>query len=398
MLTEAELLEITRAGESDRVEFTGAAKDMDKVRQAICAFANDLPNHKKPGFCFIGLDDDGKRSGLNIDDELLVRLGHLRNDGKMLPFPAMEVAKVNLNGCDVAVIQVEPSDNPPFRVDGRCWIRTGPQRGQATSEEERRLLEKRQWRNLPFDARGVLGSAIERDLDMERFKTEYLPSAIPLEILEENNRSPEQQLQALRLTDQNGTPTMAALLVLGKDPRDWFPGAYIQFVRYDGNEVTDNILDQAALSGPLPDQLRELEALLKRNIITALDTSDATHVERPDYPMEALRELARNAVIHRNYDNTNTPVRIMWFVNRVEISSPGSVYGSVTRENFGTRGVTDYRNPTLAAALKNIGFMQRFGMGIVIARKALSENGNPSPEFNIEDTFVSVTVRSNKPQ
>ena len=87
------------------------------------------PGTENLGFSFIGLEDDGRCAGSTIDDELLRMLGGLRTDGKILPFPFMEVARKRLRNCDVAVVQVEPSDNPPIKVDGRCWIRTGPRRG-----------------------------------------------------------------------------------------------------------------------------------------------------------------------------------------------------------------------------------------------------------------------------
>lgn len=393
MLSNQELKVILESGESDWVEFTESSGDLDKIRKAICAFANDLPDHRKPGFAFIGIKDDGSCAGMTIDDKLLQTLGGLRSDGKVLPFPTMEVGKQTLNGCEVAVIQVEPSDNPPVKVDGRCWIRVGPRRGQATAEEERRLTEKRRWGNLPYDMQGVVGTSMENDLDMQKFQNEYLPYAVSPEVLEENDRNLGEQLRALRLTAQDGTPTVTAILMLGKDPSYWYPGAYIQFVRYEGSNVTDAILDQAELSGPLPDQLREMDRLLKRNISTALDTQGEKHVEEPDYPFKALRELTRNAVIHRNYENSNTPVRLTWFADHVEISNPGSVYGSVTHENFGERDATDYRNPTVAEAMKNMGFMEQFGIGIATARKALEENGNPPPEFTIQETFVFVKVK-----
>ena len=76
----------------------------------------------------------------------------------------------------------------------------------------------------------------------------------------------------------------------------------------------------------------------------------------------------RNAAIHRNYENSNTPVRISWLADRVEILSPGSAFGEVGRGNFG-QGATSYRNPTIAEAMKNMGFMQRFGIGIATARR-----------------------------
>ena len=394
MYTDAELEEIIDQGESDRVEFTESAKKLDKIREAICAFANDLPDHRDAGFVFIGIRDDGSCADLDIDDKLLQTLGGLRSDGKVLPFPTTAVNKRTLKGCDVAVIKVEPSDNPPVRVDGRCWTRIGPSRAQATAEEERRLIEKRRWGNLPYDIQGVPGSSVNNDLDMLKFEQEYLSVAISPEVLEENDRSRENQLQALRLTTQEGLPTATAILVLGKNPIQWFPGAYIQFVRYAGTEMTDSIANQKEIHGTLPDQLRELDNILKVNISVALDTAGELHVEKPDYPYEALREISRNAVIHRNYQTTSTPVRFYWFSDRIEILSPGSVYGTVTKDNFGSSGVTDYRNPTIAEAMKYMGFMQRFGIGIEMARKALKDNNNPPLSFEIQDTIILITVKS----
>jgi ATP-dependent DNA helicase RecG len=55
--------------------------------------------------------------------------------------------------------------------------------------------------------------------------------------------------------------------------------------------------------------------------------------------------------------------------------------------------MTDYRNPHLAEAMKNLGYIQRFGMGIPIACKTLAENGNPPPEFIVEDTYIRVIIR-----
>ena len=396
MLNDEELIRLIEGGESDRVEFTIAANDRDTLRKAICAFANDLPGHKQPGVLFVGLEDDGRCADLSIDDALLQKLGGLRRDGKILPFPSMEVAKRNLRGCEVAVVQVEPSDNPPVKMDGRCWIRTGPQRAQASPEEERRLTEKRRWGNVPYDMQGVIRATVEADLDMPKFQNEYLPDAVSPEVLAENRRDEREQMKALRLVTQDGTPTVTAILMLGKNPHDWFPGAYVQFVRYDGEEVPAPVLDQARLIGTLSDQLREADRLLKRHISTALDTEGERHVEKPDYPFLALRELVRNAVVHRNYENSHTPVRVTWLNGHIQISSPGSVYGAVTKQNFGTPDATSYRNPSIAEAMKNQGFMERFGMGIPLARRALAENGNPPPEFDVQDTFVFATIRKSR--
>lgn len=126
--------------------------DGAKIKEAICAFANDYPRHGLPGVVFVGQNDDLTCSGLQIDGRLLETLGGWRSDGNILPFPSMAVQRASIDGCEIAAVIVEPSDNPPVRFNGRTWIRVGPRRAIATVAEEARLMERRQWLNLPRDA------------------------------------------------------------------------------------------------------------------------------------------------------------------------------------------------------------------------------------------------------
>lgn len=90
--------------ESDRVERKASFSDSGKICQAICAFANDYPNHRKPGVLFIGVNDDGSCASYAITDELLRNIADLRSNGNILPFPGMVVQKKTLKGCILAVI------------------------------------------------------------------------------------------------------------------------------------------------------------------------------------------------------------------------------------------------------------------------------------------------------
>jgi ATP-dependent DNA helicase RecG len=380
--------------ESDRVERKASISDGKKIRQAICAFANDLPNHKKPGVLFVGVNDDGTCANLPITDELLLNLSNIRSEGKILPFPVLQVNKRILNNCELAVVIVEPSDAPPVRFDGRTYIRVGPRRATATPEEERRLNEKRRARDLPFDLRPFISASID-DLNLDIFQREYLASALAPEVLDENQRSLIQKLISLRFAtpEPDSRPTSLGILVSGKEPRQFIPGFYIQFVRFDGTELTDPIRDQKDISGSLIDLLRYVDEVLQANISTASDiTAQPVEIKQPDYPIVALQQLVRNAVMHRSYEETNAPVRIYWFNDRIEIQSPGGLFGQVNRQNFG-QGVTDYRNPHLAEAMKNLGYVQRFGIGIPTAQKELGKNGNPPAEFDIKDSYMSVIIR-----
>jgi ATP-dependent DNA helicase RecG len=345
---------------------------------------------------FIGVNDDGSCANFSVTDEVLRTLSDMRSDGNILPFPTLTVQKRTLGGCELAVVIVEPSDAPPVRLNGRVWIRVGPRRATATPEEERRLSEKRRSRDLPFDIQ-FLPSATLDDLNLSLFQQEYLPNSLPLDILEQNQRTIEQQLASVRFTNSIQppiSPTHLGVLVVGKDPSSWVPGAYIQFLRIEGTELTDPIKDRKEIYGPMSQLLRRLDEILEAHVSIASDPfSQSVEIKQPDYPLIALQQLGRNAVLHRTYEGTYAPVRVTWFSDRIEIQNPGGPFGQVNRENFGQPGVTDYRNPNLAEAKKNLGYVQRFGMGIPLPRKELQKNGNPPPEFTIENAHVLVIIR-----
>ena len=260
-------------------------------------------------------------------------------------------------------------------------------------EDERRLMEKRRSMDLPFDLQPLPSSSID-DYDMELFHRHYLTNAVAPEVLEENSRTTENKLKTLRFLTLEGTPTVMGMLVIGKDPRYYLPGAYIQFLRIDGTELTDPIRSQKEISGSLPEILRRLDDVLEANNNTSASiVGSPMEIRRSDYPIPALQRLTRNAVLHRNYEGTAAPIRIYWFSDRIEIHSPGGPFGQVNQQNFSSPGVTDYRNPHLAEAMKVLGYVQRFGVGIQIARKELENNGNPPPEFQVEITNILVTVK-----
>jgi ATP-dependent DNA helicase RecG len=121
---------------------------------------------------------------------------------------------------------------------------------------------------------------------------------------------------------------------------------------------------------------------------------DFSRKKKVNYPLWALRELAMNAVMHRSYES-NAPIYIYHFTDRIEIINPGSLYGEVRPENF--PGASDYRNPVLATAMKNLNYVNRFNFGIFNAQKQLAKNGNPPAEFDLSlQTKFKVTIWINQ--
>ena len=187
---------------------------------------------------------------------------------------------------------------------------------------------------------------------------------------------------------------MVGLLVVGKALADFLPGAYVQFLRIAGTKLSDPITNQKELHGPMPELLRRIDEILEANISVATDiTSGQVEIRRPDYPLAALQQVVRNAIIHRDYETSNAPAMITWFEDRIEIHNPGGPFGQVTVENFGKPGITDYRNPHVAEAAKTLGFVQRFGVGIEVARKSLIDNENPPLDFDVQPNHILAIIR-----
>src|SRR4030043_116189 len=232
----------------------------DTGRQAVCAFANDLPDHQRPGVLFVGARNDGMPSNLSITDELLRNLSDIKTDGNTLSPPSIVVEKRTLRGAEMAVVVVQPSDTPPVRYRGRIWVRTGPRRSVATSQAERILNEKRRYRDIPFDVQ-PLPSCNLTALSRILFEQEYLPNALAPDIVAANERSYEQKLASCRMiaSVDDLTPTIIGILVLGVSPRDWLPGAYIQFLRIAGTVINDPIQDETQIDGALGQVLRRID-------------------------------------------------------------------------------------------------------------------------------------------
>ena len=227
---------------------------------------------------------------------------------------------------------------------------------------------------------------------MSLFLNDYRQQAIAPEIIAENQRSPDDQLASLRFFDRAlQCPTNAGVILFALDVRNWLSGAYIQFLRIDGDSMAGTVTNDKELQGDLLTVLRELDALVEAQL-TRFPVADSTLRERnvESFPRIAVRELLMNAVMHRDYSST-APMRITWMNDRLEIQSPGSLYGEASPANFPRQ--TSYRNPIIAEAMKALGYVNRFGRGVIRAQDALLRNDSPPAEFAFDVGFVLATIR-----
>ena len=395
MITKAEIQELLNSTENYRVEPTISTSDMDKFQEAICAFSNDLPNSRKNGYLIIGAYDNGKLSGLKVDDALLKKISNIRSDGNILPLPVMSVERFEFPDGDLLVAEVTPSLLPPVRYRGRTFVRIGPRRDIATEAEERILTERRTAYMATFDASPCIGASIE-DLNLDYIQSEYLPSVVAPEILADDQRDIKEQLASMRLYDRtHDCPTYAAIILFGKNPRYYLPGAYIQYVHFSGTAIGGEVLNEKRFQGPLYQLLPELESFVGNAIITQRPVSVSLFREKTliNYPNNALRELMMNACMHRDYQS-NMPIRLYQFDDHIEIMNAGGLYGEARPENF--PNVNDYRNPIVAEAMKEMKYVNMFNQGIRRVQDMLLENGNKEAVFDVSKlTAFTVNVSEN---
>ena len=375
MIMKDEIQSLLHSTETYRIERTISTGNMDKFCEAICAFANDLPDSRKKGYLLIGAYDDGRLSGLKVDDDLLKKIAAIRSDGNILPLPVMVVDKVEFPEGDLLVAEVSPSLLPPVRYRGRVFVRIGPRRDIASEAEERLLTERRAAYMATFDATPCLGSSLD-DLDLDYIENTYLPSVVDADILSQDKRDIKDKLASIHLYDRtHDCLTYAAIILFGKNPRYYMPGNYVQYVRFQGTEKGGDVLNEKRFQGPLYRMLPTLESFVSDAIITQRPVTASLFREKTiiNYPKNALRELMMNACMHRDYQS-NMPIRLYQFDDHIEIMNAGGLYGEARPENFPM--VNDYRNPIVAEAMKEMKYVNMFNQGVKRVQDMLRENGN----------------------
>lgn len=392
-MTQEELFEIIATDENYRIELTTSTGDMDKFQEAICAFANDMPGSRKKGYLLIGVRNNGEIDGLKVNDALMKKISGIRSDGNILPLPVMSTEKVVTEKGDVLAVEVTPSFDTPVRYRGRTFIRIGPRRDIASAEEER-ILAERCAASLPtFDTRPCREAKLE-DIDVDTIVREYLPKAIDAESLANDKRPLKEQLASLHLFNmQWDCPTYAALIMFGRNPKYFMPGAYVQYVHFKGSTNGGEILNERRFEGCLYKILPELENFIRDGIITKRPVPISILREKDvvNYPYKALRELMMNAVMHRDYQ-ANMPTRLYRYDNHIEIMNPGGLYGQARPENF--PHVNDYRNSVVAGMMKILNYVNMFNHGIGEVQELLRANENPEAVFNVSYlTAFSVVVK-----
>ena len=366
----------TTAPEGKTLELKRDLSSPDSPLRTLVAFANSAG-----GRLVIGVADDGTIVG--VDDPLAEeeRVASLIND-RISPQLVPAIDLVTLRGKTVLIVDVPLSTRRPHYI-----TRQGPEAGvyvrlgSTTRQADPALVAEleRNARGIAFEGLPEPRAAFE-DLDLEVLSKLRGRSTSVADLL------------ALGLAVQQGdqiVPTNAGILAACPDPTRFHPSAWVQCGRLRGPHGTD-IFDQTEIHGPMPLAVdHAVEFLLKH----AYKTAVFGQVRRRDIysiPIEPIREVIVNALVHASYAERSTPIRIGFYDDRIQVDSPGLLLPGMTIDTM--RRVSRLRNPALARIFREAGIMEQWGTGVQRVFEQVAEAGLPEPVIEEVQDRVRVTI------
>lgn len=215
----------------------------------------------------------------------------------------------------------------------------------------------------------------------------------------------ERRVLDLMSVTRDDAPTLAGVMVFSPYPQAFFPQLGVIATRVPGTAIGDvgrggeRFIDNARIEGPLEEQLRSAVAFARKNmrVKTVVSPVDGVRDDEPQYPVEAVRELVLNALIHRDYSihTQGMPIQLHMFDDRLVVTNPGGLYGRMTVDQLG-KAQPDTRNPVIANILEVMGVTENRYSGIPTVRRLCAQAGLPEPVFeNVRGEFrVTLWARS----
>lgn len=338
------------------------------------------------GVLWLGIEDDGTVTGVEDADTARQRIDQILTNNitpRATAFIENETAE------DKTLLKVtlpRGLDRPYYTQKGQCYIRVNAGKRLASREEIRRMYLA--VRAFYYDESAVSGTGladVENSVFDSFLHTVYGMSVDPPPYSEERRRL----LHNLKAMAENEL-TVAGLLLFGRQPQRHLPTARVEFANFAGNTAGETIYDRKTVEGRLPQQLEQMESLLRLRLRDGGVIRGFEPETRPEIPLEILREALTNALVHRDY-SLSAPVRVLLFADRLEVRSPGPLPNGVTLENV-RAGIHVERNPIILSLMAKLSLMTRLGTGILRIFRLAAESGLPEPQLTASPAEFVVTL------
>lgn len=364
-------------GESETLEFKESF-DKEAIRTST-AFAN-----ARGGTILIGVSDKGKIKGTSIGKESLQKWANrISQSTEPSIIPQIEVKKTKEKS--LVLIRIKEFPIKPVSMKGRCFKRVGNSNRKMSPQEIAKMhLDSR---GTSWDALPAREASIE-DIDLEEVEKYIRKANTAGRRSIEEDEEPMRVLEKLELI-KNRVPTWSAILLFGEEPQSLLPQAQIHCGRF--REET-KVIDDQMIEGTIIKQVNDALDFIRKNInVEFVRTGKPGRKEMWDYPLEALREAIINAVCHRDYSApSNIEIRI--YDDRLNVWSPGGLPSGITLEDLYKPHQSVLRNMKIAGVFYDIGWIEQWGSGIEIMRKACTDAELPEPALE-ENQGLQVIFR-----
>jgi ATP-dependent DNA helicase RecG len=393
--------------EPDAVEVKAAnhPKETPKVTDSLSAFAN----RPGGGVILFGLDDKQfKVVGVGNPRKAQDDVTNWARD-VMEPPVHVEFTIDEIDGLPVMAIEVRETPNAQkpcydknkgLRGNGGAYLRAGGTDRPMTDYEIFGYVSSR---GQPREDEEVVKEATLNDLDdsLLAHYLEQIRGSRPGAGYLDGPR--DEALTRLHVCARDGEslrPTLAGLLTFGKYPQEFFPQLRITFVQFYGTTEDEpapgggRFLDNRSFEGPIVTLVPAAEQYVMATMRKSSLIEGPLRRDIPEYPRVALREAIANAVAHRDYSSyvRGTPIDIKMFADRLEVRSPGGLFGNVTLDNIEEEHST--RNARLMRMMEDLHIVENRGSGIKAMVSALRQANLEPPTFDDRRASFLVTFRN----
>ena len=377
------ITELIQQPEGRTIEFKEQLPKKSDLNKTIVAFSNDAG-----GTLILGIQEK-PRQIVGIPEDELVEYEELISSqihDSCSPTILPDITFQNIDEKYIIIVRIAKGNNPPYYLKSKgekegTYIRVGSSNRKVTPELLEELHRKRS--NISFDSVAVYEKELD-EINFQSFKDQFKQI-----VGEELTLSGLKKLNLTYLEHDRLFPKNALILLSDDDLKQkLFPYSKIECARFKGM-TPGNFIDQKTIDGPVTLQAEQAYQFLLRHISQGSSYEGVYRKDRWEYPIIALREVIRNAIIHRDYALTGKDIKIAVFDDKIEITSPGNLLPTVDFSQMES-GQSDIRNKVLAPVFKKLGIIEQWGNGL----KLISDELKEYPEIKFQWTQPGMSFRA----
>jgi ATP-dependent DNA helicase RecG len=377
--------------ESQKLELKKSLAEVNEILETISAFAN-----KQGGKILVGFEEEKDGSikevvGINVKGRVIENIANeIKQNTDPVLFPSIEVKKIKAK--EILSIEIEESLHKPVFAKRNSFIRVGRTNRRLSSQEIRRMAKE----SGDYDFTGlVCKEAALADIDFV-FVKDFFITKYQSMMSSKLSSVPEDLLRSLGAL-KNNQPTVAGILLFGKDMQRFFMNAYVAVARYKKGIGAER-LDYKEFTGNIFQQIDQCDKYIKEHI-SIMSRQNPMEVERediPEYGLFSIRELITNAVSHRDYSEQRSKVIIKMFNDKLEFYNPGGLAKDINSKNIMRKQFS--RNPLITKTLSKVKYIEELGEGWdkIIEEHKRHPLHPKLPKIEADESSVLITLFSTR--